>query len=40
MKNPNGGEKIAHRNPKEIIDDIAALGAENVEVLGITKALL
>ena len=40
VKNPNGGEEIAHRSPKEIMDEIAALDAESAEVLGNIKALL
>lgn len=40
VKNPNGGEEIAHRSPQEIMDEIAALDAESAEVLGNIKALL
>ena len=40
VKNPNGGEEIAHRRPEEIMDEIAALDAESAEVLGNIKALL
>ena len=40
VKNPNGGEEIAHRSPAEILDEIAALDAESAEVLGNIKALL
>src|SRR5258708_3705475 len=40
VKNPNGGEEIAHRSPEDIVDEIAALDAESVEVLGNIKALL
>ena len=40
VKNPNGGEEIAHRSPEEIMDEIAALDAESAEVLGNIKALL
>jgi type I restriction enzyme M protein len=40
VKNPNGGEAVAHRSPKEIIDEIAALDAESAELLGNIKALL
>jgi len=40
LKNPNGGEEIAHRSPQEIMDEIAALDAESAEVLmGIRKLL-
>jgi type I restriction enzyme M protein len=40
VKNPNGGDEIAHRSPQAIIDEIAALDAESAEVLGYIKALL
>lgn len=40
VKNPNGGEAIAHRGPQEIIDEIAALDAESAEVLAGIKGLL
>ena len=40
VKNPNGGEEIAHRSPQEIMDEIAALDAESAEVLSAIKALL
>ena len=40
VKNPNGGEEIAHRSPQEIMDEIAALDAESAEVLESIKALL
>ena len=40
VKNPNGGEEIAHRSPQEIMDEITALDAESAEVLGNIKALL
>jgi type I restriction enzyme M protein len=40
VKNPNGGEEIAHRNPRAIMDEIAALDAESAEVLANIKALL
>ncbi len=40
VKNPNGGEQIAHRSPEAILDEIAALDAESAEVLGNIKALL
>ena len=33
VKNPNGGEEVAHRSPLEIMDEIAALDAESAEVL-------
>ncbi len=40
VKNPNGGEEIAHRSPQEIMAEIAALDAESAEVLGKIRALL
>ncbi len=40
VKNPNGGEEIAHRSPQAIMEEIAALDAESAEVLGNIKALL
>jgi type I restriction enzyme M protein len=40
VKNPNGGEEIAHRSPAAIMDEIAALDAESAEVLGNIKALI
>ena len=40
VKNPNGGEEIAHRSPADIMEEIAALDAESAEVLGNIKALL
>jgi len=40
VKNPNGGEEIAHRSPQKIMDEIAALDAESAEALENIKALL
>jgi len=40
VKNPNGGEEIAHRSPKAIMKEIAELDAESAEVLGNIRALL
>jgi len=40
VKNPNGGEAIAHSSPKDIMDEIAALDAESAEVLQTIKGLL
>jgi len=40
VKNPNGGEEIAHRTSQEIIAEIAALDVESAEVLTSIKALL
>jgi type I restriction enzyme M protein len=40
VKNPNGGEELAHRSPQVIMDEIAALDAESADVLARIKALL
>ena len=40
VKNPIGGEEIAHRSPAEIMGEIAALDAESAEVLESIRALL
>ena len=40
VKNPNGGEEVAHRSPADIMDEIAALDAESTEVLATIRALL
>jgi type I restriction enzyme M protein len=40
VKNPNGGDDIAHRSPHDILAEIAALDAESAEVLGNIRALL
>ena len=40
VKNPDGGEEIAHRSPAAILKEIAALDAESVEVLANVKALI
>jgi type I restriction enzyme M protein len=40
VKNPNGGEEIAHRTPQAIMKEIAALDTESAEVLESIKALL
>lgn len=40
VKNPNGGDDIAHRSPFDILADIAALDAESARVLGRISALL
>jgi type I restriction enzyme M protein len=40
VKNPNGGEEVAHRSPLAIMDEIAALDAESAEVLVRIKELL
>lgn len=40
VKNPNGGEAVKHRSPKEILDEIAALDAESAKVLAGIRAML
>ena len=40
VKNPNGGEVVAHRSPEVIMDEIAALDAESAEVLAAIRGLL
>jgi len=40
VKNPHGGEAVAHRSPQEIMAEIAALDAESAEVLGRIGGLL
>ncbi len=40
VKNPNGGEEVTHRSPKEILAEIAALDEESAEVLARIEALL
>jgi type I restriction enzyme M protein len=40
VKNPDGGEEIAHRSPAAIMDEISALDAESAGVLANIKALL
>lgn len=40
VKNPDGGEVIAHRSPQDIMNEIAALDVESAEVLGNIRALL
>ena len=40
VKNPNGGEAIAHRSPQDIMDEIAALDAESAAVLAKIRTLL
>jgi type I restriction enzyme M protein len=40
VKNPNGGENIAHRSPHDILAEIAALDAESAKVLANVRALL
>jgi type I restriction enzyme M protein len=40
VKNPNGGEMAAHRSPREILDEIAALDAESAKVLAKIRVLV
>jgi len=40
VKNPNGGEVVKHRTPREIMDEIAALDAESAAVLARIRGLL
>jgi type I restriction enzyme M protein len=40
VKNPNGGEAVAHRSPQEIMDEIATLDVESAQVLQTIKGLL
>lgn len=40
VKNPNGGDDVAHRSPSAILEEIAALDAESAVVLKRIKALL
>jgi type I restriction enzyme M protein len=40
VKNPNGGDEVAHRSPLEILDEIAALDAESAAALARIRALL
>lgn len=39
-KNPNEGERVLHRSPQDIMDEIATLDAESAAVLGRIRALL
>ena len=40
VKNPNGGEAVAHRSPQHIMDEITALDEQSAQVLGKIRALL
>jgi type I restriction enzyme M protein len=40
VKNPDGGEVVAHRRLQDILDEIAALDAESAEVIGEIRGLL
>ena len=39
-KNPNGGDEVTHRSPRDILDEIAALDAESAEVLATIRGML
>jgi type I restriction enzyme M protein len=40
VKNPNGGDEVVMRTPREILDEIAALDAESAEVLAVIRGLV
>ena len=40
VKNPDGGDVVAHRSPQDIMDEIAALDAESAEVLATIRELV
>ncbi len=40
VKNPDGGEAVAHRSPQDIMEEIAALDAESAKVLKKIRALV
>jgi type I restriction enzyme M protein len=40
VKNPNGGEAVAHRSPQEIMQEIAALDAESATILAKVREML
>lgn len=40
VKNPNGSEEVAHRNPGDIVEEIAVLDSESTEVLKTIRGLL
>ena len=40
VKNPNGGEAVAHRRPSDILDEIALLDIESADVLQTIRGLL
>jgi type I restriction enzyme M protein len=40
VKNPDGGAAVTHRNPQDILDEIATLDAESAEVLAAIRGLL
>ena len=40
VKNPNGGDEVTLRTPRDILDEIAALDVESAEVLADIRGLL
>jgi type I restriction enzyme M protein len=40
VKNPNGGDEVVLRTPREILDEIAALDAESADLLATIEAFL
>lgn len=40
VRNPNGGDEVALRNPRDILDEIAALDIESAEVLATIRGLV
>ena len=40
VKNPDGGEEMAHRTPQDIMDEIASLDAESADMLATIRGLL
>src|SRR4051794_7829394 len=40
VKNPNGGEEVTHRTPKEIMEEIVALDRQSAKILDNIKTLL
>jgi type I restriction enzyme M protein len=40
VKNPSGGDEVAHRSPQDIMDEITALDAESAGVLATIRGLL
>ncbi|MBI2726106.1 MAG: N-6 DNA methylase [Polaromonas sp.] len=40
VKNPNGGDEVAHRSPQDIMDEIATLDAESTELLATIRGLV
>jgi type I restriction enzyme M protein len=40
VKNPKGGDEVALRSPRDILDEIAALDAESAEVLATIRELV